>query len=298
MNQSSGPAELPPPPANTEGAALEQYKAQLKQAERPAERKKAIADAEIALNKSFIDGTIEVAKGSIDRAQGGAKTVQSAAAAIGTLYTGVLALAFSVTDKPLPPRGVIAAVFLGAAIRLARVYLAYISRAKDTVELPQPDPEDLQKTGLGLANACVRWNRFGAFERRYWVRASIVMLGVALIFLPAPFITFTKDAPDSDATKPSWPAVADASGPPRLAAIRYKAEVAEAAAARAEFKESDSVARSHQDLAWALLGAALFVIALILPSAIGRVVDDKSDQTGEELPEDGGGKLVAPMAVQ
>lgn len=72
--------------------------------------------AKIALEKSFVDHIFDVAKGSIDRARAGAEKVQTAATAIAGLYTTVLGVSFSVTEKPLPGRGLIAPIFLGAAI--------------------------------------------------------------------------------------------------------------------------------------------------------------------------------------
>ena len=91
--------------------------------------RKSESDLEVELRKQFHSTIIEVAKGGIERARDSAKYVQTAATAIMAVYTGVLALVFSVTDNPLPLRGAWAAVFLGLAIALATAYLAFHHRA-------------------------------------------------------------------------------------------------------------------------------------------------------------------------
>jgi len=299
VDQSALP-DFPEPPAGDSAAALEYYKARLEAAKKPAEERKAIRDAERALNQSFVTGTIEVAKGAITRAQEGAKTVQVTAAAVGTAYTAILGVAFSAADNPLPARGAIAPIFLGATVVLAMVYLAFLTRTNETVAVPDPDPDDLTKTTVGLANAFVSWNRTGALERRYWLRASVVMFGFSLVFLAAPFINFTEPAATATSStaadaqaKPHWPK-APTGMAPRLAAIRYKAEVAEVAAERSGTTAAESVPRSHQDRDWMVVAIVAFVLALLVPWVIGKFADQEADSGGGGS----GNDLIAPMRMQ
>jgi hypothetical protein len=84
-----------------------------KEAERDAERQKAAWDAEYALRKTVHDTRLEVAKAAIERGRAGAEFVRNAAAAIVTLYTGILGVAFATSAgaERLPARGVAPAVF-------------------------------------------------------------------------------------------------------------------------------------------------------------------------------------------
>jgi hypothetical protein len=67
-------------------------------------RAKAERDADLGVEEEYYKAVFEVAKGSIDRARSFAETVQKATGAIITLYTAILALAFSVSERPLPGR--------------------------------------------------------------------------------------------------------------------------------------------------------------------------------------------------
>ncbi len=155
--------------------------------------------AERDLNKLFHETVAEVTKGAIERSRDSAKYVQTGATAIMALYTGVLALVFSVTDNPLPSRGIWPAVFLGLAIALATAYLAFVSKPA-TPSLFQPTgqlPElQLLRTGYltKLINATV-------YNRRWAIRASVISLAVGVAFLPAAFLTTARhvDIPEAPA---------------------------------------------------------------------------------------------------
>jgi VIT1/CCC1 family predicted Fe2+/Mn2+ transporter len=143
-------------------------------------------DAEAELGKLFHQSISEVATGSIERSRDSAKYVQTAAAAIAALYTGVLALVFSVTDDPLPVRGVAAAVFLGLAVALATAYLAYITRAA------QPPMyaggSSLSELQLNRTGFLTTWVNAIINERRWALRASILSLAIGVAFIPAAFV--------------------------------------------------------------------------------------------------------------
>ena len=73
----------------------------------------------------FFKAIYEVQKGSIDRVRSGAEFVEKAAAGILAVYSAVLGVVFSVSDKaPLPVRGLIPAIFLALALVLAAFFLA------------------------------------------------------------------------------------------------------------------------------------------------------------------------------
>jgi hypothetical protein len=207
------------------------------------ERKKAVyaraqaeVQAELDLTQEFHKGLLEVAKGSIDRARASADTVQKAATAILAIYTGILGVSFSVTNHPLPSRGVIAAAFLGVAVVCSTVYLAYLTTGEGVDEPgPTESEEDAQ---MERSRTFIIWARGAAEPRRYWLHVGVVALGVALAFLPAPFVGALPwigghDAAREPAKPPSWPAPpTGTSAQLRLLEIQYRAKIAEAAAAR------------------------------------------------------------------
>jgi hypothetical protein len=162
-------------------------------------------DAEHALNKLFHETVAEVAKAGIERARDSAKYVQTAAAGIGALYTGVLGLIFSVTDHPLPVRGVYAAVFLGLAVALSTAYLAYLT---------QPEAPAQYAGGITLGdlqsnrtNYLVKWINASVHKRRWAIRASVLCLAFGVAFVAAPLVgTSHPGAIPAAATPPDIPA--------------------------------------------------------------------------------------------
>lgn len=227
-------------------------------------RAKAEYEADLAIEHEYYVGLIDVAKSSIDRSRAAAETVQKAAGAIITLYTGALALSFSVSDRPLPLRGLYAALLLGVAVVLSTGFVAYLpdpgtyddeDRSTNNDDLGESTPER-------LSNMFIKWSRTTSLDRVIWLRASVVALGVGLIFLPAPFISGHAAAtnPPQQAT---WPTPDAAAGPNiQLQKILYKAQVERAAT-------SNTVATEvTYDDQW-LIG---FIAALFLISIVPRVI--------------------------
>jgi hypothetical protein len=245
-------------------------------------------DARLELQKAFVDGVVEVAKGSIDRARAGAELVQKGAAAIVTIYTAVLGVSFSVAERPLPSRGVIAPVLLGVAVVLSTVYLAYQSKPDDDVDELDEKPGS-HATAIEVARRYVIWTRSGASQRRYWLRASVVSLGLALIFLPAPFVTFkSSDAKAATATKTAWPPKPTEVQDPALQRILYAAQVKEAATSRAK---PATVAADGHDGEWALAGAIALILVFAAPAAISAIVGDATAAVAV-------GKIPTPMFME
>jgi hypothetical protein len=187
--------DLPDPPSqasNVDDFLKIRYQAAvdaaLAEAAHSDELRKAQFDAEHALAKSVHDARLEVAKAAIDRGHRGAEFVRNAAAAIVTLYTGILGVAFATGEDatPLPSRGVVPAVFLGIAVATASAYVGLLRRDPDT---PPPVPhstlsifqERRLRSFVELASKI-------ALSRAYFLHASVISLGFGVLLLPAPFI--------------------------------------------------------------------------------------------------------------
>lgn len=213
---------------------------------------------------AYATALLDTVKGSLDRSRAAAELVQKAAAAIGTLYVGVLGVSFSVSSRPLPPRGFFPAIFFGLAVTLSTFYVAYLT-APDRVELDAVPTSPPERMNVRLRNYSVIIQR--TVERRaYALRASVIALGVGVFLLPAPFVRLSTNATPSAQSSYAWPTPPAVATEPaaNLEAIVFKAQVDEVAALRQ---------RAHQlaenDLGpwqWETLGillVAVFALALI-----------------------------------
>jgi hypothetical protein len=235
------------------------------------------ADTDLGLYTKFHEELMEVAKGAIDRARAGAQTIQTAAATIVTLYTGALALAFSVADRPLPTRALFPGVFLGLAMVLSTVYLAYLSPPKD---LKSPDPHsDWRVAAVRRLVFFIKWVRAGAMNRRYWLHAGIVSLAIAVAWLPAPFVSGGKssaDAADAARNAIAWPT------PPNSADVAadtqntlFTAQVSEAASLR---KAAAARARDGEVKKWWWYGfGGSLILVFALPGLTTRGAPSEED---------------------
>lgn len=204
-----------------------------------------------AYDQAYYQGLLDLGKGAVDRSRAAAELVQKSAAAIGTLYVGILGVSFSVSNHHLPLRGLVPAFFLGVAIMLSTAYVAYIPDKPGAVTLgplSTSPPERLQdrlNNFYGVITAMVE-------SKAPLLRAAVLALGFGVIFLPAPFISLTGGDAVNPAAQvwPSPPAVTSDQDAP-LQAILYKAQVDEAAARRNQPVES-----TGDLVAWAILGLA------------------------------------------
>jgi hypothetical protein len=141
-----------------------------------------------ALYSAYLD----VAKEQIGRAQTRATFIQTAATAIGTIYTGVLALAYGLSSQPatlLTIKGVIPALFLGLAIVLAAVYLSYIT---DAPAIKPSIPSGLISIRLEEErNDFITWTSQIVLRRIPWLHGAIISLGFGILFLPIAFLTIS-----------------------------------------------------------------------------------------------------------
>ena len=115
----------------------------------------------------------------------GAEFVEKAAAGILAVYSAVLGVVFSVSDKaPLPVRGLIPAIFLALALVLAAFFLALpkgivkVGTPADTVTDPREWFEDFT---VFVAKV--------VYVRSNYLNAALVALMWGAVFLPAPFIS-------------------------------------------------------------------------------------------------------------
>lgn len=224
------------------------------------------------LSKLFHEKLAEVSAGSIERARDSAKYIQTAAAWIATLYSGLLALVFSVTDNPLPLRGVYAAIFLGLAVALAAGYLAFIT--KPSRVLPSEEGGgSLEEKQMNRSDYLIRWVNSSVQSRRWAIRASVVSLAVGVAFIPAAFVASSRPATVPDPPEvPAIPAViADAvggdatklfQGQIRSYEAAQKARNEAVAKSAMEAKSISSNEAETNQIALVLAAAGLFLVLL------------------------------------
>ncbi|KQY47972.1 hypothetical protein [Cellulomonas sp. Root137] len=236
------PDELGWPDATTAGEkeAVVKAKAEMRVA-RDADRLAAASQEQKARFEADLDNLQQFAKdystvgvGILERRQAGARTVQTAATAVATLYTGILALAFSVSDNPLPARGLLTPLFLGLAVVLSTYYLAWakIERPEGNAQVPVGPPgEDVTANIVDRARVLVELVTEAARSKAYALRASVVALAVGLAYLALPFVSF--GASTAAPALADWPPATVGQGEVlELAELRYAEQVKEVAAGR------------------------------------------------------------------
>jgi hypothetical protein len=144
-----------------------------------------------AISQEFHKGYIEVAKGAIDRSLQRAEFVQKVAAAIGTAYTAVLALSFSIAKDgvPLPLTGIAPTIFLGMAFFLSAAYVSYITKPRH-VKAEAPDGT-LTGSLLSQRNTFIKWTMAAVTRRMPLLQAAVVSLGIGILCLPFPYLEIT-----------------------------------------------------------------------------------------------------------
>jgi len=183
------------------------------------EHDKTVRGSDAPFHQAVFQAYLDAAKAQIDRSITRGQAVFTAAGAIGTIYTGILGLAFSVSQAGhfLPARGLIPAVFLGLAIACTSVYLAYIKvppgtpsgvpplrtflysrqpSGQEEPEATQPSGQDkLQRVSflpsqrlLDERNAFIQWIEQEVIVRLPWLRAAVVSLALGVLFLPIAFV--------------------------------------------------------------------------------------------------------------
>lgn len=209
-------------------------------AENNAALDKLYVEDDEALHRKTEEEMMEVAKASIERARDSAKFVQVAATAVAGIYTGVLGLAFSVAQNPLPTRGLIPTIFMGLAVALATGYLGFLTEPEDSAPLnPSGSP---RVNSQRRTDFFVMWVRGIAMNRASMLRASVVSFVLGVILLPISIIDFRPSsdspggagAPEAAASSVAvatssptpWP-TPQMTEPVELAAVLYAAQLEE-----------------------------------------------------------------------
>lgn len=152
------------------------------------ELQKSAQATEDELAKAVHAARLEIGKTAIDRGIGAAEFIRNAAAAIVTLYTGVLGVAFATGEDstPLPARGIVPAVFLGLAITCAAGYVALLAKA-DQTSAPKPH-SSLPIFQERRLNAFIEWTSKIALDRVRFLHSAVLSLGLGVLLLPVAFV--------------------------------------------------------------------------------------------------------------
>jgi hypothetical protein len=211
-------------------------------------------------DKVFFQAILETATGSIDRSRVSADLVQKAAAAVGTLYAGVIGVAFSVSERPITARAILPVLFLGLAIGCSMIYVAYLTPGRAI-------PASLAFHSVRTTRMRNEVNFYMAMvrdlinRRAYFLRSSVLALAVGVVLLPAAFITGPVVA---EPELPDWPAVPQVDNPAQatLEAVSLQARVDEVAAERSGATATEP---NWPGWAWWALGIGLAVTFLTPP---------------------------------
>jgi hypothetical protein len=148
-------------------------------------RKLAI-EAEYDRSKAIHDARIEIAKGAVERAHGAAEFVRNAAAGVLAIYEVVLGVRFVADKAPLPPSGLLPALFLGIALIGATLYVAMVGPSSEVpAPVPTADARAYQERRL---NTFVDWVSKVALARVGALHGAAFALALGVVFMPAPFV--------------------------------------------------------------------------------------------------------------
>jgi hypothetical protein len=124
---------------------------------------------------------VAVAQGSLDRAIQRATYVTTAAGAIGTLYTAVLAARYTINHQA-PARSIIPALFIGAAVAFSTWYMAFLrGHTRDQQLLVSGTGGKIAETRL---LDFMEWTFSGVLARAWSLRVSVIALALGLAMLP------------------------------------------------------------------------------------------------------------------
>lgn len=240
-----------------------------------------------ALEQKLHETLLTNSSAAIERARSGAQFVQTAASAIGVLYTGVLAVIF-VSDTPVPARGFLPTLFFALAIGLATAYLAFVNKmpAQPRPTLWGSDAEDIwQRT-----NFFARYTRAIVLYRAPLLRAAVVSLAFGVFLLPAAVFHVPRASSAATTTTPTteidWP-TPPPDRPPRLAALLYERQLDRFV------KELDAKPTPKSPSEEDVLAAFVAILGLLL---VGFTATNMIAVDAREDPE--GDVVVTPPAVR
>lgn len=265
--------------AKTDEARLAQYQAQLDHVTAEAEAQHAVVEARQELDDArataMWTSLTTIATGEVERARSNADLVQKAAAAIATLYTGALGLVFSASGSTLPLRGLLPVVFLGLAVVLSTVYLAYRPRGLGELTTPNPNRGSAEDEAQARFTLVVNYVDSVVSPRVGALRSSVVALAVGLVLLPVAFVAAPSSG-DGAAPAPSTPSLTEWPDPDAAEGVAgrilYEAQVEEVAATRSSERDASAAPAPEDDLGYTLvlLAAGLAVVVLVPTMWSGR----------------------------
>ena len=149
---------------------------------------------ERALFKSVHDAYISVASDSLQRALQRGTFVVTASSAVVTLYTGILGVRFATGkgNQLIPARGLIPALYLGAAIALSAAYVAFLKSTTVNISLlPSGIGADVAEARL---QTFIFWTTSGVLDRSWAIRGAVGALALGAATLPLPFLSISDGA--------------------------------------------------------------------------------------------------------
>jgi hypothetical protein len=137
--------------------------------------------ADMSLLSAVHGAYVAVAQGSLDRALQRATYVTTAAGAIGTVYTGVLAARYTISHQA-PARSILPAIFIGAAVAFSTWYMAFLrGHTREQHFLLSGAGGKIAETRL---LSFMEWTFSGVLARAWSLRAAVISLALALALLP------------------------------------------------------------------------------------------------------------------
>jgi hypothetical protein len=221
--------------------------------------------------KKFYDKAYELASAAVDRSRNAAEMVQKSGAAIVSIYSGVLAVVFTVTRNPFPVRGILTPTFIGISIACCAAYSGFVGAGD---KFPFVAPLDRTLVSQRELRAFVRYSIFSQVAtelsmRRIWLlHTSVTALAIGVVFLAAPFIDFqgqtSKDTAKSieGLNLTSWPATPPASAGNDLERIVYQRQVDEVSELRKKELDALSGASDRTITVWLAASGLLTLVAV------------------------------------
>lgn len=178
-------------------AELDELKARWRdEAQKATERRQLAATrlenrvaAEDALRGKIHDAYLEIGKQAMERSLTRASFLATTASALSTIYTGLLALVYSVggdVPNPMPASGIAPAAFLGLSLVLSVVYVSYLHGSSSRrLVIPAGLGPRMQETRL---LSFLTWIASGAFSRAWALRIAVISMGVGVFLMPLPFL--------------------------------------------------------------------------------------------------------------
>jgi hypothetical protein len=159
--------------------------------------KRAREDTALAADMTLLEAVhgayLAVAQSSLDRAIQRATYVATAAGAIGTLYTAVLAARYT-TSHEAPARSIVPALFIGAAVAFSVWYMAFLRGHTRNQQLL------LSGTGGSAAETrlldFMEWSFSGVLARAWSLRVSVIALALGLALLPIGLVQLSSGSTD------------------------------------------------------------------------------------------------------